>query len=227
MHWIIGTTDTDWQFGLDHPSATRADIDYLLGHVNAVLREPLTVDDITAVYVGLRPLVAKGAKDTAAISREHSVQRSAPGLVSIAGGKYTTYRVMARDAVDVAARELPFAVAPSRTEDIPLLGAVGSAEAPSRAPPAPRRRRPLARRRSSHLVGRYGTLALKVLDLVAEEPALADAARRGRDVPGRRGPSRDASSRARCTSTTCSRAARTSPSRPPTAAAWRSKTWPG
>ena len=170
--WIIGTTDTDWQFGLDHPSATRADIDYLLGHVNEVLREPLTVDDITAVYVGLRPLVAKGAKDTAAISREHSVQRSAPGLVSIAGGKFTTYRVMARDAVDVAARELPFGVAPSRTEDIPLLGAVGSAEAASRA-----RLHPGATGLSSvqiqHLVRRYGTLTLRVLDLIAEEPALA------------------------------------------------------
>jgi glycerol-3-phosphate dehydrogenase len=171
-HWIIGTTDTDWQFGLDHPSATRADLDYLLEHVNAVLREPLTIDDITAVYVGLRPLVAKGAKDTAAISREHSVQRSAPGLVSIAGGKYTTYRIMARDAVDVAARELPFGVAPSRTEDIPLLGAVGSAEAPSRARlhPGAAGLSPVQIR---HLVRRYGTLTLGVLDLIVEEPLLA------------------------------------------------------
>jgi len=171
-HWIIGTTDTDWQFGLDHPSATRADIDYLLDHVNAVLRRPLTIDDITAVYVGLRPLVAKGSEDTTAVSREHTVRRSAPGLVSIAGGKYTTYRIMARDAVDVAARELPFAVPLSRTEDIPLLGAVGSAEAPARA-----RLHPGAAGLSSeqirHLVGRYGSLALQVLDLVVEEPALA------------------------------------------------------
>ena len=132
-HWIIGTTDTDWQFGLDHPSATRADVDYLLGHANAVLREPLTEDDITAVYVGLRPLVAEGSGDTADISREHVVRRSAPGLVSIAGGKYTTYRIMARDAVDVAARDLPFTVAPSRTAEVPLLGAVGAQYAESRA----------------------------------------------------------------------------------------------
>jgi glycerol-3-phosphate dehydrogenase len=172
-HWIIGTTDTAWQFGLDHPSATRADIDYLLEHVNAVLRKPLTIEDITAVYVGLRPLVSKAAKDTTAISREHTVRRSAPGLVSIAGGKYTTYRIMARDAVDVAAAELPFAVTPSRTEDIPLLGAVGWAQAAARARlhPGAAGLSPLQIR---HLVRRYGSLALKVLDLVAEKPALAE-----------------------------------------------------
>ncbi len=171
-HWIIGTTDTDWEFGLDHPSATRGDVDYLLGHVNAILREPLTTDDITAVYVGLRPLVASGSEDTAAISREHLVRRSAPGLVSIAGGKYTTYRVMARDAVDVAARDLPFAVPPSRTEDLPLLGAVGSAQAAERARLHPGATS-LSPAQIGHLVARYGSLALQVLDLIADEPGLA------------------------------------------------------
>lgn len=171
-HWIIGTTDTDWEFGLDHPSATRGDIDYLLGHVNAVLREPLTVDDITAVYAGLRPLVDAGSKDTAAVSREHVVRRSAPGLVSIAGGKYTTYRLMARDAVNVAARELPFAVAPSRTADIPLLGAVGASEAATRARLHPGGAR-LTPEQIQHLVRRYGALVLQVLDLVVKEPELA------------------------------------------------------
>ena len=172
-HWIIGTTDTDWEFGLDHPSATRADIDYLLGHVNAVLRTPLSSADITAVYVGLRPLVDSGAGDTAAVSREHVVRRSAPGLVSIAGGKYTTYRLMARDAVDVAARELPFAVAPSRTDEVPLLGAIGyrSAAARTRLHPAGAR---LTDDQVQRLVGRYGTMALAVLDLVLEEPRLAE-----------------------------------------------------
>jgi glycerol-3-phosphate dehydrogenase len=171
-HWIIGTTDTDWKHGLDHPSATRADIDYLLGHVNQILREPLTLADITAVYVGLRPLVGGGSKDSADVSREHTVRRSAPGLVSIAGGKYTTYRIMARDAVDVAARELPFAVPPSRTEDIPLLGAVGCAQAMGRAR-LHRAAAPLTRSQLEHLVGRYGSIALNVLDLIASEPDLA------------------------------------------------------
>jgi glycerol-3-phosphate dehydrogenase len=172
-HWIIGTTDTDWQFGLDHPSATRGDIDSLLGHVNAVLREPLTIADITAVYAGLRPLVDAGSGDTAAVSREHVVQRSAPGLISIAGGKYTTYRIMARDSVDVAVRELPFGVAPSRTAHIPLLGAVGAPAAAARARLHPGGAS-LTPEQIQHLVGRYGALALQVLDLVVEEPELAD-----------------------------------------------------
>jgi glycerol-3-phosphate dehydrogenase len=170
--WIIGTTDTDYEFGLDHPAASRADIDYLLGHVNGVLRTPLTTDDITAVYAGLRPLVAESSGDTAAISREHLVRRSAPGLVSIAGGKYTTYRIMARDAVDVASRELPFDVPPSRTEHMPLIGAYGAAQAESRA-----RLHPAAEAVSAeqirHLIGRYGTLALVVMDMVGEDGSLA------------------------------------------------------
>jgi glycerol-3-phosphate dehydrogenase len=170
-HWIVGTTDTPWEFGLDHPSASRADIDYLLGHANAVLRKPLTADGITAVFVGLRPLVAEASRDTAAVSREHVVHHGKPGLVSIAGGKYTTYRVMARDAVDVAATDLPFAVPPSRTQDLPLLGAVGSDQTARRA-----LLHPGAVGLSSHQVGhlarRYGTLALRVLDLVVEDPAL-------------------------------------------------------
>ena len=170
-HWIIGTTDTPWEFGLDHPAASRADVDYLLAHTNAILREPLTTEDITAVYVGLRPLVAEGSADTAAVSREHVVRRSAPGFVSIAGGKYTTYRIMARDAVDVAARELPFAVPPSHTEDVPLLGAVGSSEAGHRARLHPGAAG-LSPAQLDHLARRYGTLALRVLDLVVEDPSL-------------------------------------------------------
>ena len=170
-HWIVGTTDTPWEFGLDHPAASRADIEYLLGHANAVLREPLSEDDITAVFVGLRPLVAQESRDTAAVSREHVVNHGKPGLVSIAGGKYTTYRIMARDAVDVATRDLPFAVPPSRTEGLPLLGAVGSNEAARRAELHPGAAG-LSSQQVGHLARRYGTLALSVLDLVVEDPAL-------------------------------------------------------
>jgi glycerol-3-phosphate dehydrogenase len=171
--WIVGTTDTDWSFGLDHPSASHSDIRYLLDHVNEVLRNPLTFDDITGVYVGLRPLLGGGADETAKLSREHAVRRSAPGLVSIAGGKYTTYRLMARDAVDAAARDLPFAVEASRTAALPLLGAVGlpGAEYRLRVHPGATR---LAPEQLRHLVGRYGTLATNVLDLVVDEPRLAD-----------------------------------------------------
>src|SRR5882762_3434035 len=99
-HWLIGTTDTDWTLDLAHPAATRADIDYLLARVNAVLVSPLTHDDIEGVYAGLRPLLAGESEETSKLSREHDVARVVPGLISIAGGKYTTYRVMAADAVD-------------------------------------------------------------------------------------------------------------------------------
>jgi glycerol-3-phosphate dehydrogenase len=124
-HWIIGTTDTDWDLDLSHPPATRADIDYLLTHVNKVLVTPLTADDIEGVYAGLRPLLAGESEDTSALSREHAVAHVVPGLISIAGGKYTTYRVMAADAVDAATADLPKRVQESVTDKVPLIGADG------------------------------------------------------------------------------------------------------
>eukprot|EP01133_Synstelium_polycarpum_P027611 gene27612-33359_t len=124
-HWIIGTTDTDWNLDLAHPAATKADIDYILGHVNSVLVTPLTHADIDGVYAGLRPLLAGESDETSKLSREHAVARVAPGLVAIAGGKYRTYRVMAEDAVDVAAEDIPARVASSITEKVPLVGADG------------------------------------------------------------------------------------------------------
>jgi len=124
-HWIVGTTDTDWSLDLAHPAASRADIEYLLERVNRVLAQPLARADIEGVYAGLRPLLYGESEETSALSREHAVTQSVPGLVTVAGGKYTTYRVMARDAVDAAARGLPGAVAPSCTERVPLIGAEG------------------------------------------------------------------------------------------------------
>jgi len=124
-HWIIGTTDSDWNLDLAHPAASQADIDYLLERVNAVLRTPLAHEDIVGVYAGLRPLLAGESEETSKLSREHAVARPVPGLVVVAGGKYTTYRVMASDAVDAAAYALDQAVPPSCTDAIPLVGAVG------------------------------------------------------------------------------------------------------
>ena len=105
-HWIIGTTDTPWNLDKAHPAASRADIDYVLDHVNAILREPLDHEDVEGVYAGLRPLLSGESEPTSRISREHTVVTPVPGLVMIAGGKLTTYRVMARDAVDAAAHSL-------------------------------------------------------------------------------------------------------------------------
>ena len=105
-HWLIGTTDTPWEQGLDHPAASASDIEYLLRNVNRVLNVELGVEDIDGVYAGLRPLI-KGKKGaTSDLSREHAVENTVPGFTTIAGGKYTTYRVMAEDAVNAAIADL-------------------------------------------------------------------------------------------------------------------------
>ena len=122
-HWLIGTTDTDWDYDRAHPAASQADIDYILEQANAALARPLTEDDIVGVYAGLRPLVSgETDDDTTKISREHAVAQPVPGLISIAGGKYTTYRVMAVDTIDMVAEGLGRTVAPSCTEDVTVVG---------------------------------------------------------------------------------------------------------
>jgi glycerol-3-phosphate dehydrogenase len=121
-HWIVGTTDTDWSLDKAHPAATAADIDYILDHVNSVLHTPLTRKDVEGVYAGLRPLLSGESESTSKLSREHVVGHPVPGLVVVAGGKYTTYRVMAKDAIDSVADALDGRVPPSTTKEIPLLG---------------------------------------------------------------------------------------------------------
>ncbi|MFF0433178.1 glycerol-3-phosphate dehydrogenase/oxidase [Streptomyces sp. NPDC004327] len=171
-HWIVGTTDTGWDLDKAHPAASSADIDYLLEHVNGVLATPLTRDDVQGVYAGLRPLLAGESDATSKLSREHTVAHPVPGLVVVAGGKYTTYRVMAKDAVDEAVHGLDKRVAACVTEDTPLLGAEGyKALWNARAGIAARAGLHVAR--VEHLLGRYGSLTEEILDLVAAEPALA------------------------------------------------------
>ena len=174
--WIVGTTDTPWALDRDHPAASSADIEYLLGQVNRVLTRPLTAADIVGVYAGLRPLLAGESDETSRLSREHAVVTPVPGLVLVAGGKYTTYRVMAADAVDAAVERLPGAPA-SRTAALPLVGARGWAQVRDRA----------AELAAGHgvpeeaverLLRRHGDQVLAVLDLVRADPAL------GRPLPG-------------------------------------------
>jgi glycerol-3-phosphate dehydrogenase len=130
-NWLVGTTDTDWQGDLANPAAEESDIDYLIGQANRWLTRPLRREDVVGVYAGLRPLVSDGNADdaTTTLSREHAIFRPVPGLVQIAGGKYTTYRVMAADVVDAAVTDLisqgHSSVRESRTADIPLVGAAG------------------------------------------------------------------------------------------------------
>jgi glycerol-3-phosphate dehydrogenase len=170
-HWIIGTTDTDWSLDKAHPAASRADIDYVLSQVNRILAVPLTRDDIEGVYAGLRPLLAGESESTSKLSREHTVAHPVPGLVLIAGGKYTTYRIMARDAVDAVAHGLPGKVPPSCTDVLPLAGADGFVALwNSRYSLA--RSSGLHVARIEHLLGRYGSMTGEVLALIAADPAL-------------------------------------------------------
>jgi glycerol-3-phosphate dehydrogenase len=176
-HWIIGTTDTAWSLSDPDPAASSADIDYLLDHVNAVLATPLRRGDVEGVYAGLRPLLSGESDLTSKLSRQHVVSHPRPGLVVVAGGKYTTYRVMAADAVDEAARGLGSRIPRSCTDRTPLLGADGYQALWNQ-------RRSLAVSsglhvaRIEHLLHRYGSLAAELLTLVAGDRSL------GEPIPG-------------------------------------------
>jgi glycerol-3-phosphate dehydrogenase len=172
-HWIVGTTDTDWSLDKAHPAASRADIDYILEHVNQVLAVPLTHDDITGVYAGLRPLLSGESELTSQLSREHAVARPVPGVVVVAGGKYTTYRPMAADAVDAVAVDVSRPVPPSVTENIPLVGAEGYA-AMVNSLDGLSERWGIPHFRAEHLINRFGSLTPEVLAMAKEDPALLE-----------------------------------------------------
>ena len=179
-HWIVGTTDTDFAGDRAEPVATEEDIEYILAAANRVLARPLIRADVIGVYAGLRPLVdapagngakPNGGKPTTKLSREHVVDTPVPGLASIAGGKFTTYRLMARDVVDAAVADFDREVPGSVTEQVPLLGADGLAA----VQPAVGRLAEdygVPRAAVEHLLGRYGTLATEVLELVKGDGAL-------------------------------------------------------
>ncbi|WP_343990276.1 glycerol-3-phosphate dehydrogenase/oxidase, partial [Terrabacter terrae] len=170
-HWIVGTTDTDWALDLAHPAATRADIDYILEHINSMLKVPLTHDDIQGVYAGLRPLLSGESEDTSQLSREHAVARPQPGLISIAGGKYTTYRVMAADAVDAAREDIGGDVSDSVTEFIPLSGAEGYVALVNQIDRLARHQG-LPVWRITHLLERYGSLVHELFALAEQDRSL-------------------------------------------------------
>ncbi len=176
-HWLIGTTDTDWELDLSHPAASRTDIDYLLDHVNGVLRTPLTHADVEGVFAGLRPLLYGEDETTSQLSREHAVAQTVAGLITIAGGKYPTYRVMAKDAIDAAARGIDKRVPRSVTEKTPLVGAEGYHALWNQ-------RRQLTTDtglhfvRVEHLLNRYGSRISELVALIDERPEL------GKPIPG-------------------------------------------
>jgi len=168
--WIVGTTDTPWTGSKEEPLANLEDIDYIIEQANQVLRHPLKHSDVISVYAGIRPLVAPTeASSTTKISREHVVDHPIEGLISVAGGKYTTYRIMARDAIDAAASDLLRIVPESCTEEIALLGADGYSALLNRVN-ALAVANSLTREVVLHLLSRYGSLFEEVL-----EPAKLDA----------------------------------------------------
>jgi glycerol-3-phosphate dehydrogenase len=140
--------------------------------VNSVLSAPLSRADVEGVYAGLRPLLSGESESTSKLSREHVVGHPVPGLVVVAGGKYTTYRVMAKDAVDEAVRGMDQFVPASCTDTIALAGAAGFEGVRNQ------RHRLAAQSglhlaRIEHLLGRYGSLIHDLLALIAADPALA------------------------------------------------------
>ncbi|RLP08145.1 glycerol-3-phosphate dehydrogenase/oxidase [Propionibacterium australiense] len=175
-YWVVGTTDTPWEGDVARPIATAADIDYVLDHANEVLATKISRDNIIGVFAGLRPLLQPRLKpgseaSSAKVSREHTVSRVAPGLTSIAGGKLTTYRVMAADAVDFALGEARAHAHPCVTQDLQLVGAPGYHELVARAGDIARERGwTLAR--VMHLLDRYGDETTDLLATIDADPAL-------------------------------------------------------
>jgi glycerol-3-phosphate dehydrogenase len=154
----VGTTDTDYRGDVDHARCTAADVAYLLAAVNPSLTDPLSPADVVGCWAGLRPLVAGGAGvgggRTADLSRRHRLSESDRGVVTITGGKLTTYRRMAADTVDRVATILG-AGARSRTATLRLRGAPASGLGPVAA-------------------SRYGTESGGVGALVAADPSLGE-----------------------------------------------------
>lgn len=165
-HCYVGTTDTDYVGGLDDPQTNADDLDYVLGALARSITppggEPITRDDVTAVWAGLRPLVeAAASARTADLSRRHQVTVSPSGVVSVTGGKFTTYRQMAEDTVDVVVGRLGGRHGRSRTRRLPLIGAEGYRASASDQP-------------HHRLSSRYGSRVGEVKDLIRAEPSLAE-----------------------------------------------------
>ena len=173
-YWVIGTTDTAWHEQLKHPVPTSADIDYVLDHANEVLDKPLTRADIIGTYAGLRPLLQPRVLDeskSTKVSREHTVTEVIPGMVAIAGGKLTTYRVMAEDAVDFALGKELAKAKPSITFDLQLMGADGL-DATRNQSGRLAARYGFDADRMKHLFSRYGSEVTDLLAVIDDDPSL-------------------------------------------------------
>ena len=169
----IGTTDTDYDGPIDDPQCTPEDIDYLLRAINASCVNEVTTDDIVGTWAGLRPLVKSASSGrTADLSRHHKVRRSSSGVITITGGKLTTYRRMAADTVDAVVRWLgddaPADARRSRTKKLRLRGADGHTTVVAAAG-----RMGIDAELAEHLAGRYGGEARALLAMIQADPELA------------------------------------------------------
>ncbi len=168
--WLVGTTDVPDDGAPERPKPTLDEVDEILGNVNDVLDADLTRDDAVGAFAGLRPLVGAPGGDTARVSREHTIHREASGLVRVSGGKYTTYRLMARDAVDyVLDGEKP--MPRSATASLPLLGAAPREQLDALSAELARDTG-LDRERTDRLVDRHGSRAREVVQLGREQDLL-------------------------------------------------------
>ena len=177
---LVGTTDTEWEGPPDPPRVEGRDVDYLLDHASRYLTARLTPNDVLGVYAGLRPLVGTGAgvnRPGARLSRRHEIVQSTEGLVTVVGGKLTTYRKMAEDVVRVICGPPPRGVSPTR--GLALEGAPGLTDALPRVR-SRALRLGLPGRTCVHLLRSYGTGAAAVLELVAARPSLGEPLAPGR-----------------------------------------------
>lgn len=174
-HTYIGTTDTDHAGPLDEPLCTTDELDELLGAVNAWVSDPLTRADVRATWAGLRPLVASAPDGrTADLSRRHSVTVSPAGMVTVTGGKLTTYRRMAADTVDLVMGRLGRRLGRHnrcRTASLPLWGAEGFKAMTDPSAPAALGITPAV---TDHLAHRYGGLTPTLAAMIEADPSLAD-----------------------------------------------------
>jgi glycerol-3-phosphate dehydrogenase len=165
QYTYVGTTDTDYSGNVDESQCSSQDISYVLDALNAAITTNITPADVTGVWSGLRPLV-RNADGTAAtgktadLSRQHKVQHSPSGMISITGGKLTTYRRMAEDTVDAVLHQLGRR-AKCRTKHLPLIGADDFSTTSLGG-------------LNMHLVQRYGTEVSAIQDLIHQTPQLAE-----------------------------------------------------
>jgi glycerol-3-phosphate dehydrogenase len=158
----VGTTDTEYDGPLDDPQVTPEDVGYVLDALNHYVTEPLTASDVLGTWAGLRPLMRDTASErTADLSRRHKVLVASSGLITITGGKLTTYRKMAQDTVDAVVAVLGRPRTTSPTKKLRLHGATGLETVRAAGV-------------SEHLVGRYGGQARAVLDLIEADASLAE-----------------------------------------------------